>query len=74
MRRNNRERRRRSSHRMQNMKGQINDDMTEADKRWKMIAQILEEERICYVLCADSIERNLVRQSKSDGEHVTKAA
>jgi len=51
------------------------DDMTEADKKRKMIAMILEEERIRQMLCVESIERNLVRQSKSDrdGERVTRA-
>lgn len=47
-------------------------NMTEADKKQKMISLILEEERIRQLLSIESIERTLVKQRKSGGECVSR--
>jgi len=47
------------------------EDSSKEEKQRKMIAQILEEEEIRQMLAVESIERNLVSRSKSEGNFVT---
>mmetsp|Transcript_434 Transcript_434/g.546 ORF Transcript_434/g.546 Transcript_434/m.546 type:complete len:350 (-) Transcript_434:97-1146(-) len=47
------------------------DDISSDEKKGKVIAQILEEERIRQMLSAESIEENLINQAKSNNDIIT---